>query len=108
MPTEPFYNGPSDAGGVTDRPRINCPFQRKPGLGRYNGSRQEWTEAYRVARLGCREGKEPSPRLSGLPWKAGLIVQFDRHPWRDPLAVPVQNRLASMKLIDEIVDYEAH
>lgn len=82
------------------------PFQRKPTLGHYNGTRREWIEAYRAARIDERNGIECDPAFDGLRWKAGLIASFERHDHNDPLTVPVENRMAEKRLIEEILAEE--
>jgi len=78
-------------------------FKRKPGLGRYNGSRAEWYCAYRNARVLQRDGREPNPATAGIEWKASLIVAFERNGSGDPLQGPVASRLTMNRLIDELL-----
>jgi hypothetical protein len=78
-------------------------FARKPGLGHYSGSRVEWKRAYRAARIAKRDGIEPDPATSGIIWKAGLIVAYERADHNDPLTCPLAARLASKHIIDEII-----
>lgn len=82
-------------------------FPRKPGLGRYLGNRTQWTLAYRAARIAEKRGTAPDPATFGLPWKARLVVAFDRHDHCDRLHSPVLTRLASWRLIREIIEEEA-
>jgi hypothetical protein len=78
-------------------------FQRKPSLGRYNGSRACWQRAYRAARVAAKDGGNPKPAHSGIQWKAELIVAYERDDAVDPLACPVANRLEAQRLIDQIL-----
>jgi len=77
-------------------------FPRKPSLGRYHGSRLQWQQAYREARIAAAQGIPPDPARSGIVWKAQLIVAYDR-PRLDDLALPVQGRLAAQRLINEVL-----
>jgi len=77
-------------------------FQRKVGLGRYNSTRPEWLTAYRNARCMRNSGKEPDASLSGIAWKAQLIVAHERDRI-DNLAVPIEVRLIAKNLINEIL-----
>lgn len=81
-------------------------FPRKASLGRYSGTRAQWRRAYRNARLAAANGLPPDPANSGLIWKAGLIVAYDR-PAVDPLACPVGSRLAAYRMINEILSVQA-
>lgn len=78
-------------------------FQRKVTLGHYNATRAEWREAYRRARIEYRQGGEPDPTTAGVVWKAALIVNYERSPFVDPLEMPILGRLASSRMIDEIL-----
>ncbi|MEQ1965560.1 hypothetical protein ABLA30_00555 [Xenorhabdus nematophila] len=80
-------------------------FQRKAGLGRYNSARPEWLAAYRNARCMRNSGKEPDASLSGIAWKAQLIVAHERDRI-DNLAVPLEARLIAKNLINEILAEE--
>lgn len=82
-------------------------YPRKTWLGKYNASRSQWIDAYRAARCLVKAGGEPNPSLSGIEWKAQLIVAFDRTRV-DPLATPVSSRLAANKIIQEIVEELEH
>ncbi|WP_177454462.1 hypothetical protein [Pseudomonas sp. Irchel 3E13] len=77
------------------------PLTRQPGLGRYNATLEEWKRAYRHARM--RRQQEPDSTSSGITWKAQLIITFERSVFLDPLEVPLRDRLAAKRLIDEIV-----
>lgn len=79
---------------------------RKPGLGRYNCTRDEWRQAYRAARLLPDNARQQSIRVPSIQWKAGLIVANDRSAFCDPLSMPLQARLLSKQIIDEIVGAE--
>lgn len=81
-------------------------FPRKASLGRYTGTRTQWRRAYRDARLAAANGLPPDPANSGLNWKAGLIVAYDR-PALDPLACPVHGRLAAHRFMSEIITEHA-
>ncbi|EOW9552614.1 hypothetical protein ACY3XD_002665 [Vibrio cholerae] len=50
-------------------------------------------------------GKEPDASLSGVAWKAQLIVDHERGRI-DSLAVPLEARLIAKNLIDEILAEE--
>jgi hypothetical protein len=78
-------------------------FPRKPSLGRYNASRADWAAAYRAARVLEKNGQVPDSSFSGVRWKACLIVAFERHDHVDPLVTPIKARLASKRLIDDIL-----
>ena len=78
-------------------------LRRKPTLGHYNGTRREWIEAYRAARVDERNGVECDVSASSLHWKAYLIASFERHDHSDPLTIPVENRLDEKRMIDEIL-----
>ncbi len=80
-------------------------FQRKAGLGRYNSARPEWLAAYRKARCMRNSGKEPDASLSGIAWKAQLIVAYERDGI-DNLAAPLEARLIAKNLINEILAEE--
>jgi hypothetical protein len=63
-----------------ERQTFGSALRRKPHLGRYSGSRQEWAEAYRMARLTYERYhfSFPPESWSELLWKAGLIVAYER------------------------------
>jgi hypothetical protein len=82
-------------------------FPRKPSLGRYSGTREQWAIAFRNARITMKAERCPDPSLSGIAWKAQLIVAYDR-TWTDPLAIPALDRLAAKKIIDSILDEESN
>lgn len=77
-------------------------FKRKPWLGHYSGTREDWRIAYRAARILEWQGQEMPPGVPSLKWKAGLIVAFERHDYADPLTWPVTNRLELKGLIDQV------
>lgn len=77
-------------------------FPRKASLGRYNANRTQWKRAYREARCKIGDGCSPNHLLSGIEWKAQLIVADERERI-DPLTIPVLNRLAAQKIIEEIL-----
>lgn len=52
--------------------------KRKPGLGTYNGTRVEWKEAWRRARVRKARGDGPDEKGTSLEWKADLIVNYER------------------------------
>lgn len=76
-------------------------FQRKPGLGRYNATRDEWLAAYRNARINASQGTAPDASRGGVSWKADLIVAERRH--LDPLTVPGSSRLEAARIVDELL-----
>lgn len=78
-------------------------FARKPWLGCYNATREEWGKAYRAARIARREGCEPDPSLSGIAWKATLIITGDRER-HDDLSVPIFGRLLVFKMCSQLED----
>ncbi len=78
--------------------------QRRASLGRYNANRAEWNATYRLARTNARAGREPNSTIGGILWKAALIVAFERHAHNDPMTYSMVERLASKRLIDEIVN----
>lgn len=78
-------------------------FPRKAGLGRYNATRAQWAKAYRHARVRQRRGEAPDAATCGIDWKAALIVAYERDEHADPLNTPLEGRLASKRLIDDIV-----
>jgi len=80
---------------------IMC-FQRQPGLGRYNSGRSEWLGAYRTARISAAQGFGPDAANDGVWWKAELIVQ--ERAIEDQLMVPVVNRLAAQRVIEDILN----
>lgn len=78
-------------------------FPRRACLGRYNGTKAMWRAAYRAARLAAqRGGGKPDPRLTGLPWKASLIVCYERDAI-DHLTIGAPAKLASTRLIEELL-----
>jgi hypothetical protein len=79
-------------------------FARKPGLGHYQGSREEWRKVYRAARVAARIGSDPDRKLNGIAWKAELIVSYERDDHNDYLTIPVGARLEAKRLIDEIIN----
>jgi hypothetical protein len=74
--------------------------KRKPGLGVYNGTRAEWSAAYRLARVRMRAGEKPNEKGTSLEWKADLIVNYERH---EPRYHSPACNLAALKIIREIV-----
>lgn len=78
-------------------------FARKASLGQYKGTRADWHSAYRAARIAKRKGLEPDPATSGLVWKAGLIVAYERSEYIDQLTHPLAARLEAKQIIDEIL-----
>lgn len=79
------------------------PFTRKHGLGHYNEPRSVWDEAYRQARIHIGRGGAPDHKLSGVRWKAQLIVAFERNGDRDRFALSAQMKLDEKRLIDEVI-----
>ena len=77
-------------------------FQRKPYLGKYNATRQEWMVAYRAARVATRRGENPDPKLSGIWWKARLIVASERDRV-DSLTINPSNELVCRHIVDEFL-----
>lgn len=77
-------------------------FVRKPGLGRYSGTRNQWRSAYRSARCSMRRGDEVDCTLTGLDWKAMLVV-FNERDRLDSLTIPAVTKLAAKHVIDEIL-----
>jgi len=81
-------------------------FKRKPTLGHYNGTREEWIAAYRRARQDYRVSRDPDSEAPPLLWKAALIVHSERQELCDPLVTPVTARLEAGRLINEILEEE--
>ena len=77
-------------------------FARNPSLGRYSGTRAQWMAAYRSARCSIRRGDKADCTLTGLSWKATLIVYNERNGV-DNLTTPAVARLAAKHIIDEIL-----
>lgn len=77
-------------------------FARKPGLGRYNGTRTQWRSVYRSARCSKRRGDKADYTLTGLAWKATLVVYNERNGV-DNLTIPAVAKLAAKHIIDEIL-----
>ena len=77
-------------------------FVRKAGLGRYSGTRAQWRSAYRSARCSMRRGDEADCTLTGLAWKATLVV-FNERDGLDNLTIPAAAKLAAKHIIDEIL-----
>jgi hypothetical protein len=84
---------------------VRKPFARNPALGTYGGTKEEWSKAYRYARIAQREGVELSAKFTGLRWKAGIVVNHHRNCPDLILNTPIQNLICS-KLIDEILSEE--
>lgn len=79
-------------------------MKRKPGLGKYNGNKEEWKTAYRKARINFSNRRKPQPNSSDLLlWKAKLIVNFDLNSL-DSLELPVKVRLETKKIVDQILN----
>tara|TARA_R110000851_G_C13075730_1_gene565286 strand:+ start:1322 stop:1573 length:252 start_codon:yes stop_codon:yes gene_type:complete len=78
-------------------------FPRKQGLGRYNANRREWQKAYRAARVNAAFGAEPDPMTMGVTWKAQLIVCYERSGHRDKLSCTVHQRLAMIKVTNDLL-----
>ena len=77
------------------------PFTRRPGLGHYDATRAEWISAYRHARRACRWGLPPNPQLSGVQWKAVLIVYNERDQV-DPIMCSPFAELECRRIIDNL------
>ncbi len=77
-------------------------FPRKSCLGHYNANRLEWKEAYRAARILLKNGGEPNYSVSGVYWKAQLIISCERDQV-DVLSMGAQSRLNCMRLTNEIL-----
>lgn len=78
--------------------------RRKPGLGRYNATRKEWYEAYRIARIAVvGGGLKPDHTLEGVWWKAQLIVAHERDGQGDLLRFDAPTKLQISRLTDELL-----
>lgn len=78
--------------------------RRKPGLGHYNASREEWYEAYRAARIAVvGGGLKPDHKLDGVRWKAQLIVAHERDGQGDLLRFDAPTMLQLSRLTDELL-----
>lgn len=76
--------------------------RRRPGLGRYTGTRQEWVKAWREARTHHKDPENSDAhRAGGLLWKACLTLWFERAC--DTLRCTPAQQLAANRLIDEIL-----
>ena len=73
-------------------------FPRKPWLGRYSATRNEWKEAYRSARIRKSEGRQLEPGVDILEHKALLVLGDREH--RD-YAAPT--KLWMKKLVREVL-----
>ncbi|HEK3716927.1 TPA: hypothetical protein ACKRQV_000116 [Pseudomonas aeruginosa] len=79
--------------------------RRKPGLGRYNASRKEWNEAYRIARIAIVGGGfKPDHKLEGVRWKAQLVVAYERDGQGDLLRFDAPTKLQISRLTDELLN----
>lgn len=74
--------------------------RRKPGLGTYNGTRSEWKEAWRLARVRKARGDGPDETGTSLEWKADLIVNYER---QEPRYHSPACNLAARKIIEQIL-----
>ncbi|HEJ2342265.1 TPA: hypothetical protein SLW20_005622 [Pseudomonas aeruginosa] len=78
--------------------------RRKPGLGRYNASRKDWNEAYRIARIAIVGGGfKPDHKLEGVRWKAQLVVAYERDGQGDLLRFDAPTKLQISRLTDELL-----
>lgn len=71
-----------------------------------NTAREKWRKAYRKARIRHKKGMPPDVTKTGISWQAQLIVAFGRAHYRDFLTIPVMNRLATKRIIDELIAEE--
>ena len=76
-------------------------FPRKPWLGVYSGTRQQWKDAYRSARIKKAEGQHLDGNLSSLEHK-GVLILFDR---AQKFTTTKQNLVFS-KLVQEVLAEE--
>jgi len=77
--------------------------RRNPGLGRYSGTRRDWSAAWQYARQRDRAGIEPDASDPPLKWKACMIAAYGRAEHCDPLSIPVPARLEASRAIDRIL-----
>ncbi|HGO9799940.1 TPA: hypothetical protein ACLEB8_005135 [Pseudomonas aeruginosa] len=78
--------------------------RRKPSLGRYNATRKEWYEAYRIARIAIVGGGfKPDHKQEGVRWKAQLIVAHERDGQGDLLRFDAPTKLQISRLTDELL-----
>lgn len=71
-----------------------------------NTAREKWRKAYRKARIRHKSGLPPDVTKTGIPWQAQRIVAYGRANYRDFLTTPVMNRLATKRIIDELIAEE--
>lgn len=76
--------------------------RRKPGLGYYNATREEWEAAWRTARIRYGNGLEPNTKNGGIMWKAELIINNERDSI-DILDFTPEQNLMTKKLIEKIL-----
>ena len=79
-------------------------LRRRPGLGRYTGSRADWKAAWRRARIRHRQGFHPDPKDRNLEWKASLVVTYERSEVVDLLTIGIHGRLAGHQAINKILE----
>ena len=80
-------------------------FVRKSGLGRYSGTRSQWRSVYRSARCSKKRGDEADYTLTGLAWKATLVV-FNERNGVDNITIPAVAKLAAKRIINELLAEE--
>lgn len=78
-------------------------MKRKPGLGHYNATRDEWNKAYRHARILKRTGGEVDSSLDGIWWKAQLIIFNERNSF-DWYSMTAEERLWMQKETDSLLN----
>jgi hypothetical protein len=77
--------------------------QRRPGLGHYNGTRNEWKIAYNMARVRKSKGLPVDASHGGLYWKAQLIIYNEREA-ESFSTLKTADRYANIKFINELLD----
>lgn len=78
-------------------------FKRKPGLGHYNGTREEWVLAYRAARVRKRDGLDTDASQDGVWWKAQLVIYTERDA-TDWWSLTTADRHFILTMTDELLD----
>lgn len=80
-------------------PFIATKLQR--GLGNYNGTREEWRSAYRMARNRKKMGLDVDASKDGVEWKAQLVI-FNERNRLVFLDLSTAQRYRMIKTTDEI------
>lgn len=78
-------------------------LRRKPGLGRYNATREQWEKVWRIARLKYQSDMEANFSDS-LECKAFSILQLERSPRSDRLYQNTAARRREYNLTVQILE----